>query len=48
LKVAAKDATVMVVVVQLGTGDRAAGVESPVNFSRQQHANGRRDEVNPE
>jgi hypothetical protein len=46
-EVASEDATLVVVVMQLGTRDSAIGVQSPVNFGRQQHSDRRRDKINP-
>src|SRR6185369_8994136 len=46
-EVASEDATLVVVVVQLCASDCAPGVQSPVNFGRQEHSEGRRDKINP-
>jgi len=47
-KVASKDATLVVVVMQLRAYDCATHVQSFVNLGRQQHSQRRRDKIDPE
>src|SRR5581483_8090888 len=46
--VGAEDAAFVVLVVQLGAAYRRRAVSSPIDLCRQEHAEGRRGEVDPE